>query len=94
MQRRESEASELRRNLHELSGKFFQLERAFEINLQSQARQEVEFNRMKVEYEELRKLNVESAQARTKLNSILMNTTTERDHWKNAFLQQRGDIKR
>lgn len=43
---------------------------------------------------ELRKLNVESAQARTKLNSILMNTTTERDHWKNAFLQQRGDIKR
>lgn len=43
---------------------------------------------------ELRKLNVETAQARTKLNSILMNTTTERDHWKNAFLQQRGDIKR
>ncbi|XP_061933306.1 myosin-1-like isoform X1 [Apis cerana] len=94
LQRRESEASELRRNLHELSGKFFQLERAFEINLQSQALQEVEFNRMKVEYEELRKLNVETAQARTKLNSILMNTTTERDHWKNAFLQQRGDIKR
>ncbi|PBC32825.1 hypothetical protein APICC_07457 [Apis cerana cerana] len=93
LQRRESEASELRRNLHELSGKFFQLERAFEINLQSQALQEVEFNRMKVEYEELRKLNVETAQARTKLNSILMNTTTERDHWKNAFLQQRGDIK-
>lgn len=51
LQRRESEASELRRNLHELSGKFFQLERAFEINLQSQALQEVEFNRMKIEYE-------------------------------------------
>lgn len=49
LQRRE--ASELRRNLHELSGKFFQLERAFEINLQSQARQEVEFNRVKVECE-------------------------------------------
>lgn len=49
LQRRE--VSELRRNLHELSGKFFQLERAFEINLQSQARQEVEFNRVKVECE-------------------------------------------
>lgn len=51
LQRRESEASELRRNLRELGTKFFQLERAFEINLQSQSRRELEFHRMKQESE-------------------------------------------
>ncbi|XP_076764043.1 uncharacterized protein LOC143431301 [Xylocopa sonorina] len=94
LQRRESEASELRRNLRELGTKFFQLERAFEINLQSQARQEVEFNRMKLESEGLQKLNDEIVRARTELNSRLMNAITERDHWKNAFLQQSEVIKR
>lgn len=51
LQRTESEASELRRNLNELRTKFFQLERAFEINLQSQARLELQFNRTKLESE-------------------------------------------
>lgn len=51
LRRRESEVSELRRNLAELRAKFFQLERAFEINLQSQGRREAEFNRMKQESE-------------------------------------------
>ncbi|CAK9803606.1 hypothetical protein ANTPLA_LOCUS3724 [Anthophora plagiata] len=94
LQRRESETLELRRNLRELETKFFQLERAFEINLQSQTHREVEFNRMKLEGEELRKLNEETVLARTELNSKLMNAITERDHWKNAFLQQGEFIKR
>lgn len=47
LRRRESEVSELRGNLDELRTKFFQLERAFEINLQLQTRREVEFNHMK-----------------------------------------------
>lgn len=51
LQRRESEVSELRRNLRELEGKFFQLERAFQVNLQLQNRREVEFNRVKLENE-------------------------------------------
>ncbi|XP_017887799.2 uncharacterized protein LOC108629557 [Ceratina calcarata] len=94
LQRRESEAVELRRNLRELGTKFFQLERAFEINLQSQSRREVEFNRMKLESEELRQLHEEAMRTRTQLNSKLMNAITERDHWKEAFLQQREVIKR
>ncbi|XP_053970653.1 uncharacterized protein LOC128872223 [Hylaeus volcanicus] len=92
LQKRESEASELRRNLHELRTKFFQLERAFETNLQVQTEQEVEFNRTKHEIQELRKLNDEIVQTRTVLNSRLMNTIIERDHWKNAFLRQRDFI--
>ncbi|CAL7936073.1 unnamed protein product [Xylocopa violacea] len=94
LQRRESEASELRRNLRELRTKFFQLERAFEINLQSQARREVQFNRVKLESEGLQKLNDEIVRARAELNSRLMNAISERDHWKNAFLRQREVIKR
>ncbi|KOC60098.1 hypothetical protein WH47_08088 [Habropoda laboriosa] len=94
LQRRESETLELRRNLRELGTKFFQLERAFEINLRSQTHREVQFNRMKLESEELRKLNGETVRARTELNSRLMNAITERDHWKNAFLRQGEFIKR
>ncbi|CAK9798433.1 hypothetical protein ANTQUA_LOCUS1632 [Anthophora quadrimaculata] len=94
LQRRESETLELRRNHRELETKFFQLERAFEINLRSQTHREVEFNRMKLEGEDLRKLNGETVAARTELNSRLMNAITERDHWKNAFLQQGEFIKR
>ena len=51
LQRKESEASELRRNLRDLGTKFHQLERAFEINLQSQVNLEVELNRVKLESE-------------------------------------------
>ena len=51
LQRKESEASELRRNLRELGSKFQQLERAFEMNLQSQVYLEVELNRVQLESE-------------------------------------------
>lgn len=51
LQRKESEASQLRRNLRELRAKFQQLERAFEINLQSQVYLEVELNRVQLESE-------------------------------------------
>ncbi|XP_034184820.1 uncharacterized protein LOC117606470 [Osmia lignaria lignaria] len=89
LQRRESEVSELRRNHRELEAKFFQLERAFQVNLELQNRQEVEFNRVKLENQELREINDETLRVRTELNSRLMNATIEKDHWKNAFLQQK-----
>ncbi|XP_076248681.1 uncharacterized protein LOC143188358 [Calliopsis andreniformis] len=94
LRKRESEVSELRRNLAELRTKFSQLERAFEINLQSQGRREVEFNRMKQESEEVQKLNNATMQMRTELNSKLTNAMIERDHWKNAFYQQKEFIER
>ncbi|XP_076667392.1 uncharacterized protein LOC143368493 [Andrena cerasifolii] len=94
LRRRESEVSELRGNLDELRTKFFQLERAFEINLQLQTRREVEFNRMKQGSRELQELHGETLQTRTELSSRLTNAITEKDHWKSAFLQQREFIKR
>ncbi|XP_076386343.1 uncharacterized protein LOC100882508 isoform X2 [Megachile rotundata] len=89
LQRRESEVSELRRDFRELRAKFFQLERAFQLNLQLQSRQEIEFNRVKLQNQELRKINDDTLRTRTELNSRLTNAVIEKDHWRNAFLQQK-----
>ncbi|XP_076634856.1 uncharacterized protein LOC143348495 [Colletes latitarsis] len=92
MQRTEPKAEELHRNLHELRTKYFQLEQAFEINLQLQTKREIEFNRIKHEKEELQKFNDGILKTRTELNSRLMNAIIEKDLWKNASLRQKDFI--
>lgn len=45
-------------------------------------------------FTELRKLKSETLQTRTELNSRLTNATIERNHWKNAFQQQKEFVER
>ncbi|XP_031826066.2 uncharacterized protein LOC116424175 [Nomia melanderi] len=94
LEKKESEVSQLHSHLHETRAKFIQLEQAFKTNLQLQTRREAEFDHLKNEFQELRKLNADTLQARAELSSRLMNTVIERDHWKNTFLQQREFVMR